>query len=139
MTPVEAVALERIRERQARATTPSGLRFRITALPSRMENALALLCERCIGVLVYPGLGLLYAELEPVGTDPLEPEMSFQFIERVAREVGGGWVCERAPASAKAERDVFDASPQTLALSRELKKRFDPGGVLNPGRFAGRI
>ncbi len=139
VTPVEAVALERIRDRQERVTTPSGLRFRIDVLPSRMETALARLCERCTGALVYPGLGLLYAELDPVPTESREPEMSFRFIEGVAREVGGGWVCERAPASAKAERDVFDASPQTLALSRELKKRFDPGGVLNPGRFAGRI
>jgi FAD/FMN-containing dehydrogenase len=39
----------------------------------------------------------------------------------------------------KAGRDVFDTSPETLAVSRDLKRRFDPGGVLNPGRFAGRI
>ena len=140
--PAAAGALDRIRRRQERATSSSGLpflRFRIDALPSRMEVALAKLCERCTGVLVYPGLGLLYAELDLVRGDASEVEMSFHFIEVIARNAGGGWCCESAPKAVKSGRDVFDTSPETLAVSRDLKRRFDPGGVLNPGRFAGRI
>ncbi len=140
--PAAAGALDRIRRRQERATSSSGLpflRFCIDVLPSRMEVALAKLCERCTGVLVYPGLGLLYAELDLVRGDASEVEMSFYFIEVIARNAGGGWRCESAPKSVKAGRDVFDTSPETLAVSRDLKRRFDPGGVLNPGRFAGRI
>ncbi|MDP7572336.1 MAG: FAD-linked oxidase C-terminal domain-containing protein, partial [Myxococcota bacterium] len=36
------------------------------------------------------------------------------------------------------ERDVF-AGARGLDLMRSIKQRFDPAGILNPGRFAGRI
>ena len=39
----------------------------------------------------------------------------------------------------KRERDVFGGAEQTLPLARALKQRFDPQGVLNPGRFQGRL
>jgi FAD/FMN-containing dehydrogenase len=34
---------------------------------------------------------------------------------------------------------VFGDPPEALPLMRTLKQRFDPAGVLNPGRFVGRI
>jgi FAD/FMN-containing dehydrogenase len=34
---------------------------------------------------------------------------------------------------------VFAAPPSDAALTRALKARFDPLGVLNRGRFAGRV
>ena len=46
-------------------------------------------------------------------------------------------LCERAPHDAKRGRDVFAAPPADAVLSRALKARFDPNGVLNRGRFAG--
>ena len=48
-----------------------------------------------------------------------------------------GRVIERAPAAIKAEHDVWGTPPATLALMRALKRRFDPDGVLAPGRFVG--
>jgi FAD/FMN-containing dehydrogenase len=55
----------------------------------------------------------------------------------VAREAGGSFRLEAAPPWAKRGRDVFGEPPPPLLA--ELKQRFDPAGVLNPGRFAGRV
>jgi glycolate dehydrogenase FAD-binding subunit len=40
------------------------------------------------------------------------------------------------PAEWKAGIDVWGATPETLDIMRALKEQFDPGRVLNPGRFA---
>lgn len=44
-----------------------------------------------------------------------------------------------APEGVKAGIDVWGPPPETLDLMRALKQQFDPGRVLNPGRFIGRI
>jgi glycolate oxidase FAD binding subunit len=44
-----------------------------------------------------------------------------------------------APPAWKTGLDVWGRPPETLDLMRALKAQFDPGRVLNPGRFAGRI
>jgi glycolate oxidase FAD binding subunit len=35
--------------------------------------------------------------------------------------------------------DCWGTLPDSLPLMREIKRRFDPEGILNPGRFLGRI
>jgi glycolate oxidase FAD binding subunit len=44
-----------------------------------------------------------------------------------------------APARVRATLDVWGAPPETLAATRALKARFDPGGTLAPGRFVGGV
>jgi glycolate oxidase FAD binding subunit len=44
-----------------------------------------------------------------------------------------------APAEWKAGIDIWGATPETIDIMRALKEQFDPGRVLNPGRFAGGI
>jgi glycolate oxidase FAD binding subunit len=133
----EAVVLDGVRELQLRGPDASGLRFRIDALPSRLQLALELLCKRCEGVLVYPGLGLLYADVPLARADDGAVDSAFRFAASTARAVGGGFVCESGPVWAKRGRDVFGDVSATLPLLEALKQRFDPGGILNPGRFAG--
>jgi glycolate oxidase FAD binding subunit len=133
----EPVAVDRIRELQLRGPDPSGLRFRIDALPSRLQLALEQLCERCESVLVYPGLGLVYADVPLARADDGAVNSAFRFAASTARAVGGGFVCESGPAWARRGRDVFGDVSATLPLLKALKQRFDPGGILNPGRFAG--
>jgi glycolate oxidase FAD binding subunit len=51
---------------------------------------------------------------------------------------GGSVVVERAPAHVKADLDVWGPiSSESLAIMERLKREFDPGGILNPGRFVG--
>jgi FAD/FMN-containing dehydrogenase len=80
-----------------------------------------------------PGLGLVCARGSAGAADAL-----FEAAARAAVAGGGRHLCELAPASAKAGRDVFAPSRAEAALASALKARFDPGGVLNRGRVAGR-
>jgi glycolate oxidase FAD binding subunit len=43
------------------------------------------------------------------------------------------------PTEAKANLPLWGREPPGLPVMRELKARFDPRGILNPGRFVGRL
>jgi len=133
-----AEAIERIGELQAEVPAPFGLRFRIGALASRLESTIVALRAVGASLLAYPGLQLVYASFA-LDALPAEREVEAIFcnVEAAAQNAGGGYVCEAAPTSAKAGRDMFGALGASGSIVRELKQRFDPTGVLNPGRFAG--
>jgi glycolate oxidase FAD binding subunit len=50
---------------------------------------------------------------------------------------GGSVVALQVPEVLRGNIDVWGSDPGTLPLMREIKRRFDPGRVLNPGRFIG--
>jgi glycolate oxidase FAD binding subunit len=50
---------------------------------------------------------------------------------------GGFAVAESAPPAAKAQLEVWGAPPSSFPLLKALKHKFDPEGVLSPGRFIG--
>jgi len=52
-------------------------------------------------------------------------------------ESGGSVVALQVPEVLRGNIDVWGPDPGTLPLMREIKRRFDPGRVLNPGRFVG--
>ena len=56
-----------------------------------------------------------------------------------AEAAGGSLVLEAAPLSVKEQFGVWGADPQAIAWTKRLKSAFDPGAVLNPGRFVGGI
>jgi glycolate oxidase FAD binding subunit len=58
-------------------------------------------------------------------------------VQTAAAAAGGSFVCESAPAWAKTGRDMHGEAAALGPLFESLKSRFDPGRVLNPGRFAG--
>ncbi len=132
-------AIEQIRDRQAEVPAPFGLRFRIGALFSRLERAIVELRAGGASLLAYPGLQLVYASFA-LDASPAEGEVEtiFRNVKSVARSAGGGYVCEAAPISVKADRDMFGDLGASGSIVRALKQSFDPTGVLNPGRFAGR-
>ena len=133
-------AIDRLRELQAEIPSPSGLRFRIGALPSRLEEALVGLQKNGASLLAHPGLRLIYAHFaltEP--STESEVDRAFHAVATAARDAGGNYVCEAAPSWVKRGRDMFGEIGAARPIMRALKERFDPGGVLNPGRFAGGI
>ena len=46
---------------------------------------------------------------------------------------------ESAPVEIKKRISVWGVEPDGLDIMRRLKERFDPAGILSPGRFVGRI
>ncbi len=140
---VDAAALERVRELQGADLEAPGvgtLRFRIDALPSRLGAARERLREGGAAVLAYPGAGLLFAWFRVPDRDGAAGgDAAVECARRAARAGRGGWMLESAPLWARRGRDVFGDAPGPLPVLRALKQRFDPAGVLNPGRFAGGI
>ena len=60
---------------------------------------------------------------------------------RDTRELAGTVVIETCPPDVKAGLDVFEgaAGEAELEIMRRTKQNFDPAGILNPGRFIGRL
>ena len=86
-------SIDRLRELQAEVPAPSGLRFRIGALPSRLEEALVELQKSGASLLAYPGLRLIYARF-PLTEPPVEGEVdaAFHTVAKAAREAGGHYI-----------------------------------------------
>jgi glycolate oxidase FAD binding subunit len=134
---VAADTLDRVRDRQVGRGVPGALRFRLAVLPTRLESSIRALRRAGAEVLAYPGLGLVYATFAATAPDTVSA--AFEAVARVSREASGAVLCEQAPPAAKRGRDVFGEAVSQLPLSRALKERFDPDGVLSPGRFAGGV
>ena len=60
-----------------------------------------------------------------------------KFVELIelARQQHGHAVVLAAPAELKQGVEVWGPSPTTISLQREIKRQFDPKGLLNPGRL----
>jgi glycolate oxidase FAD binding subunit len=60
----------------------------------------------------------------------------FPKLIRLAREHEGHAIMLAAPPAFKEGIDTWGPTPSTLSLMREIKRQFDPKGLLNPGRFS---
>lgn len=127
-------AIARVAALQGQAMGPKAMRARIAMLPSRLVRVCELLRRGGAELIVHPGPGLAYAIFEQHELNP-----AIGLVESAAREADGVLLVESLAEFAKAGHDVFAASESELSLMRKLKQRFDPAGVLNPGRFAGGI
>jgi glycolate oxidase FAD binding subunit len=131
--PPEADVVAALRQWQGEEPPAEGARVRIAVPPSALERTCAELAGLEAELVVHPGLGLVYAAT----AGDLEGAL---FVAQRAAAVGGGHALfESLPAAMKDGRDVFGTPAAQVPLMRALKQRFDPQGVLNPGRFAGGI
>jgi glycolate oxidase FAD binding subunit len=135
---VDPAVIERLRAVQGGTFHRGGLRLRVSALPSRLGEAVEGLAGAGGTVLSYPARGLVYAWF-PAGlaADERAVHAALRSAGLAATAGGGGLVIEEAPDSVKEGRDVFGDPGSLLPLFRALKHQYDPKGVLNPGRFAG--
>jgi glycolate oxidase FAD binding subunit len=53
--------------------------------------------------------------------------------------LGGSLVVEACPLALKEKIDVWGEPAADFPLMRRIKEQFDPQGILNPGRFLGRL
>ena len=120
---------------------------KVSTLPSRVGNVVALsdslghaACS--VGVVADVGFGttrLTWWEREDT---PASDGSSREVIDRLRQEVRrleGHAVIERCPLEVKRHIDVWGDSLEGAAIMRRVKQELDPGGILNPGRFAGGI
>jgi glycolate oxidase FAD binding subunit len=64
------------------------------------------------------------------------PQRFADFLS-LAQRCGGHAIIFAAPADAKKNIDVWGPAPPTVVLMHKIKNKFDPKGLLNPGRFVG--
>src|SRR6202161_705455 len=57
-------------------------------------------------------------------------------LRKELEDAGGSMMVLKQPSQ---ELDCWGAPPDSLPLMREIKRRFDPDSILNPGRFLGKI
>jgi glycolate oxidase FAD binding subunit len=115
--------------------------LKISVLPSEMCSVIsdarqyaAEMAAEC--AIVAQGTGLMTVALSSPS------ESAIAFIDRLRAQLRGAWgslVVLQVPETFRGHVDVWGTLPGSIELMREIKKRFDPEGTLNPGRFVGSI
>ena len=132
---VDRVGTDRVDAlRDERAIDPSTLApdevvLRARALGSRSEALVNAMLESGLSVSVDLGLGVVHAR------GCVEAIAALERIRERAISEGGFAVVSAIAADRVGAIDVFGPQDGGPALARSLKARFDPAGILNPGRF----
>jgi glycolate oxidase FAD binding subunit len=85
----------------------------------------------------HAGTGVTYVALS--GGDEEARVQAVEELREIWVRRGGSVVVRHAPTSIKKRLDVWGPAGDYLGLTRRVKEKFDPRGVLNPGRFVGGI
>lgn len=95
------------------------------------------------GVLADVGFGMVrlfwWLGGDPVTFDEPATVAAIHRVRELAAATGGTAVVERCPPAVKRNIDVWGDTPQGIEIMRRIKEKFDPSGILNPGRFVGGI
>jgi len=87
----------------------------------------------------HPGLGIINLRFPFVEKGVAGTLEMIRRVRRCAYRRGGSVEIESAPVEIKKRISVWGVEPDGLDIMRRLKERFDPAGILSPGRFVGRI
>jgi glycolate oxidase FAD binding subunit len=89
-------------------------------------------------VLARAGVGTveLFAPAQSPAPNEKEATLSKR-LRALARSFRGHLLLVEAPVEVKREVDAWGEPPEGFSLMKRIKDRFDPGGVLSPGRFVG--
>lgn len=112
-------------------TNPKGVATALDRAVQLMDQQSGL--NQC---MVSPGLGALMMRIQFPGNDPAA-ELST--LRDALLSLWDHVVVIGADPALKHGLDVWGKPPETIEVMRSIKQEFDPGRVLNPGRFAGRI
>jgi glycolate oxidase FAD binding subunit len=106
----------------------------LTCKATMLPSEIARFAERVRGLggeSVTQATGIMIAGF-PAGVAEHLPQ-----LRRELEEASGSLMVLMQPGETKV--DCWGTPPDSLPLMREIKRRFDPEGILNPGRFLGRI
>lgn len=85
----------------------------------------------------HAGTGVTYVALS--GGDEDARVQTVEELREIWVRRGGSVVVRKAPVQAKKRLEAWGPAGDYLGLTRRMKDKFDPRGVLNPGRFVGGI
>jgi glycolate oxidase FAD binding subunit len=116
--------------RDARASSQGApIAMRVRVLGTDCETLVRRVRELGLVVAADIGLGVIHAR------GSLDSVESLLALRGAAVELGGLATFEHLPDEWRLGLDVFGAPPETAHLAIEIKRRFDPSNILNPGRF----
>ena len=115
--------------RDARAVAQGPVRFRARVPGSRSEAMRSAAIEAGLEVSSDPGLGVVQA------WGALSERSQLVALRTLAESEGGFLTVETMPEAWRGSVDAFGPLGGTASLVATLKERFDPAGILNPGRF----
>jgi glycolate oxidase FAD binding subunit len=105
--------------------------WRISTAPAHGPEVGRTLADKAGAEMLYDWAGGLVWAALPRSDDAQAP-----LVHATVAAVGGHATLIRAPAAVRAKVDVFPPEPAALAaLTRRVRKGFDPQGVLNAGRM----
>lgn len=88
----------------------------------------------------YVTTGVVYSVWRlPTDEDKDRSQPIADALREAALELGGTMVVEACPRSLKEKLDVWGEPGADFVLMRQIKEQFDPEGILNPGRFLGKL
>jgi glycolate oxidase FAD binding subunit len=132
LSEAEANRIDLLRDERAEVGNDAVvLRARVQG--TECESLSRLILGLGLRVSVDPGLGVIHARGRLASPEQLLA------IRKSARAGGGFATFEVLPDAWRAELSVFDEAGGPEALTTALKNRFDPAGILNPGRSAARV
>jgi len=137
-------ALSAVRELPAGAS-PGALRARLQVTSAALPELCGRLAALGAGLVVHPVPGTVHAlfESSPSSAEAGPPAaQALAAMQQMQRRHAGELIVESWPEGAERPPEVFYGEmgePGALPLMRAIKSRFDPGGILNPGRFVGGI
>jgi hypothetical protein len=132
--PVEPNRIDSIRdgrnvEASGRDEDGDEVVIRLRVLGSRCEALRRVILDAGLRVSIDPGLGVIHAR----GT--LSNVETLLSIRTSAEQAGGFATFEKVPDAWRSEVGVFGSFGGTEDLIASLKAKFDPAGILNPGRY----
>ena len=97
-------------------------------------------CTRNAQMMALLGSGVLYANI-PVTSDTDYQSLADALtqLRQTAMSQQGNLIIESAPPELKRHIDVWGSVEGMLSLMKQIKAKFDPTGLLNPGRFISSI
>jgi len=125
------------RIRRLAAADGLGLLCKVSLLPSKLPDLMAAMDSRGEKprLLARPTIGLAYLGWAEVAD---AAGVLAHWRDSIAN-LSGSLVVEACPSPLKATFDVFGQERSDMELMRRIKHQFDPRGVLNPGRYLGRL
>jgi len=124
---------------------PPDVVLRVSLVPNQVQTYIdaikAPLADNAPSFVASPGYGNVMVFWQSGNTNnKLESSgNAIRALRGGAVSLGGSAIIERCPVELKSEFDVWGEAGDSIEIMRRMKQQYDPKGILNPGRFIGRI